>query len=36
MHRWDDVSPSWMLKKRLNDWMTDLLGVEPYAVQTML
>ena len=35
MHRWDDVSLRWMLEKRLNDWMTDLLGVEPYAVQTM-
>ena len=36
MHRWDDISLGWMLDERLNDWMTDLLGVEPYAVQTML
>ena len=36
MHRWDDISLGWMLDERLNDWMTDLLGVEPYVVQTML
>jgi ectoine hydroxylase-related dioxygenase (phytanoyl-CoA dioxygenase family) len=36
MHRWDEPSLSWMLDQRLRDWMTALLGAEPYAVQTML
>ena len=36
MHRWDDVSLKWMLDDRLSHWMTGLLGIEPYAVQTML
>jgi phytanoyl-CoA hydroxylase len=36
MHRWDQVSLDWMLEPRLNAWMTALLGIEPYAVQTML
>ncbi|HRJ41936.1 MAG: phytanoyl-CoA dioxygenase family protein [Caldilineaceae bacterium] len=36
MHRWDDLSLGWMLDERLNRWMTGLLGIEPYAVQTML
>ncbi|MBI3959580.1 MAG: phytanoyl-CoA dioxygenase family protein [Chloroflexi bacterium] len=36
MHRWDDLSLGWMLDDRLKRWMTGLLGVEPYAVQTML
>jgi hypothetical protein len=37
MHRWDDVSLSWLLDIRLRDALTDLLdGTEPYAVQTML
>jgi phytanoyl-CoA hydroxylase len=36
MHRWDEVSLKWMIDARLNAVMTDLLGVEPYAVQTML
>jgi ectoine hydroxylase-related dioxygenase (phytanoyl-CoA dioxygenase family) len=36
MHRWDQVSLDWMIDKRLNQVMTALLGIEPYAVQTML
>ena len=36
MHRWDEVSLRWMIDKRLNACMTALLGVEPFAVQTML
>jgi len=36
MHRWDDISLNWMLDERLNKWMTGLLGIAPYAVQTML
>ena len=34
-HRWDDASLEWMIDARLNDWMTNILGREPYAVQTM-
>ena len=36
MHRWDKISLSWMLDDRLNQWMSGLLGIAPYAVQTML
>ena len=36
MHRWDETSLRWMIDPRLRDVMTDLLGREPYAVQTML
>jgi phytanoyl-CoA hydroxylase len=36
MHRWDDVSLRWLLDGRIGAWLTALLGVEPYAVQTML
>jgi ectoine hydroxylase-related dioxygenase (phytanoyl-CoA dioxygenase family) len=36
MHRWDEISMRWMLDPRLRDCMTDLLGTEPFAVQTML
>lgn len=36
MHRWDDVSLKWLLDARLNEVLTTLGGVEPYAVQTML
>lgn len=36
MHRWDDLSLDWMLDPRLDEWMTGLLGITPYAVQTML
>lgn len=36
MHRWDGVSLQWLLDDRLNQAMTEILGEEPYAVQTML
>jgi phytanoyl-CoA hydroxylase len=36
MHRWDETSLQWMIDPRLAKWMTTLLGIEPYAVQTML
>ncbi|HET6386214.1 MAG TPA: phytanoyl-CoA dioxygenase family protein [Armatimonadota bacterium] len=36
MHRWDETSLQWLIDARLNEWMTALLGAEPYAVQTML
>src|SRR5262247_3109548 len=36
MHRWDEVSLRWMIDKRLNVCLTGLLGIEPFAVQTML
>jgi ectoine hydroxylase-related dioxygenase (phytanoyl-CoA dioxygenase family) len=36
MHRWDDVSLRWMIDPRLRVALTQLLGREPYAVQTML
>lgn len=36
MHRWDAVSRRWLIDQRLNRWLTALMGVEPYAVQTML
>lgn len=36
MHRWDDASLRWLLDPRLGTLLAELLGVEPYAVQTML
>jgi hypothetical protein len=36
MHHWDAVSLRWLLDARLNQWLTRLMGREPYAVQTML
>lgn len=36
MHRWDDVTLRWLLDHRLRDWLSALLGAEPYAVQSML
>jgi phytanoyl-CoA hydroxylase len=36
MHRWDETSLRWMLDPRIGEWLTALLGREPYAVQTML
>lgn len=36
MHRWDDISLQWMIDPRLDEWMTALLGLSPFAVQTML
>lgn len=34
-HRWDETSMQWMIDERLNEWLTSILGREPYAVQTM-
>ena len=34
-HRWDETSLHWMIDARLNDWLTHILGREPFAVQTM-
>ena len=36
MHRWDDTSLQFLLDPRLRSSLTQLLGVEPFAVQTML
>jgi phytanoyl-CoA hydroxylase len=36
MHRWDDTTLQWLLDRRIRDWLTALLGAEPYAVQSML
>lgn len=36
MHRWDDTTREWLLDPRLARQLTDLLGAEPYAVQSML
>ncbi len=36
MHRWDQPSLDWLLDSRLRDLLTEMLGIEPYAVQTML
>jgi phytanoyl-CoA hydroxylase len=36
MHRWDETSLSWLLDRRIRDWLVELLGAEPYAVQSML
>ncbi|WP_279580910.1 phytanoyl-CoA dioxygenase family protein [Fodinicola feengrottensis] len=36
MHRWDQTSLRWLLDERIRDWLVDLLGAEPYAVQSML
>jgi ectoine hydroxylase-related dioxygenase (phytanoyl-CoA dioxygenase family) len=36
MHRWDDTSLQWLIDRRINGALTALLGIEPYAVQTML
>ena len=34
-HYWDETSMQWMIDERLNDWLTHILGREPFAVQTM-
>lgn len=34
-HRFDKQTLAWLLDKRLQQWTTDLLGLEPYAAQTM-
>jgi ectoine hydroxylase-related dioxygenase (phytanoyl-CoA dioxygenase family) len=36
MHRWDSATLRWLLDPRIRQWLTTLLGVEPYAVQSML
>jgi phytanoyl-CoA hydroxylase len=36
MHRWDERSLRWMIDARIARVLTELLGSEPYAVQTML
>lgn len=36
MHRWDETSLQWMIDQRINEYLTGFMGVEPYAVQTML
>jgi phytanoyl-CoA hydroxylase len=36
MHRWDDTSLRWLIDPRLRALLNDLLGGDPYAVQTML
>jgi ectoine hydroxylase-related dioxygenase (phytanoyl-CoA dioxygenase family) len=35
-HQWDAVAMRWMLEPRLFACMTELLGSEPYAAQTMV
>ena len=36
MHRFDETSLEFLIDARVNEWLTALLGREPYAVQTML
>jgi phytanoyl-CoA hydroxylase len=36
MHRWDELSMCWLLDERIKAVLLNLLGSEPYAVQTML
>ncbi|HEU5086116.1 MAG TPA: phytanoyl-CoA dioxygenase family protein [Roseiflexaceae bacterium] len=36
MHRWDQTSLEWLVAPRISEWLSALLGNEPYAVQTML
>ncbi len=36
MHRWDDDSLQWLIAPRIGEILTDLLGIAPFAVQTML
>jgi phytanoyl-CoA hydroxylase len=36
MHRWDKASLDWMIDPRINTALIELLGKEPFAVQTML
>jgi phytanoyl-CoA hydroxylase len=35
-HRHDRLSMDWLLDPRLNHYLTGLMGLEPYAVQTMV
>ena len=34
-HRRDEASLQWLIDARLNQCMTEMLGTEPFAVQTM-
>jgi phytanoyl-CoA hydroxylase len=36
MHHWDDLSRQWLLDDRLRQYLTTILGREPYAIQTMI
>jgi len=36
MHRWDRPSIDWFLDPRISGVLTDLMGREPFAVQTMI
>lgn len=36
MHHWDETSLRFLIDARLNEVLTELLGSEPYAAQTML
>ena len=36
MHRWDNLSLEWILDHRITATLTSLLGIEPFAVQTMI
>jgi phytanoyl-CoA hydroxylase len=36
MHRWDEISCRWLLDSRIGERLNALLGVEPFAVQSML
>lgn len=35
-HRTDEISLDWLIEPRINQWLSALLGAEPYAVQTMV
>ena len=36
MHHWDDLSCQWLLHDRLRQYLTTILGREPYAIQTIM
>jgi phytanoyl-CoA hydroxylase len=36
LHRWDTASLNWMLDERLHEHLIALLGMSPFAVQTMV
>lgn len=36
MHREDDLSKDWMLDDRIHETLADVMGCEPWAVQTMM
>ncbi len=36
MHRWDETTLAWLLDDRIRRLLDELLGSEPYAVQSML